>query len=116
MAIIIIARTIISPAFSVFFAQLRFPSHSVSVNIEWNERLTYELFIKRFDRGRRGMVLMPDQAMNAILIVEDDAGVAGPQKGRLEQAGFKALVADSADAALSMLRGQSVNLILLNHK
>jgi PAS domain S-box-containing protein len=58
---------------------------------------------------------VPDQATHAILIVEDDAGVAGTEMERLEKAGFKTSIAKSAAAALAMLRSEPVSLIVLNH-
>jgi two-component system, cell cycle sensor histidine kinase and response regulator CckA len=59
---------------------------------------------------------MVQVATKTVLIVEDDAGVARLEQKRLERAGFRAIVAGSADEALDALRAAHVDLMLLDYK
>jgi PAS domain S-box-containing protein len=59
---------------------------------------------------------MPPDKQPTILIVEDDPGVATLERRRLERAGYAAVLAADADAALQALRRQPVDLILLDYR
>ena len=58
----------------------------------------------------------PEGNNRTVLIVEDDEGVARLEQRRLERAGFKALVAGSAEIAAELLGTNSVDIILLDYK
>jgi two-component system cell cycle sensor histidine kinase/response regulator CckA len=51
-----------------------------------------------------------------VLIVEDDPGIAELERDRLEEAGYRPLVAESAEAALRVVEGGDVDLILLDYR
>jgi PAS domain S-box-containing protein len=55
-------------------------------------------------------------AGGAVLIVEDDAGVALLEQRRLERAGFSVLTAATAEEALARLEAHDVSLILLDYR
>jgi two-component system, cell cycle sensor histidine kinase and response regulator CckA len=59
------------------------------------------------------MVLRKGQT---ILVVEDDPGVAGLERRRLDRAGYDVLTAATADAALELLHRHEVHLILLDYR
>src|SRR5437660_107337 len=52
----------------------------------------------------------------SVLIVEDDPGIAELERLRLEEAGYQVRVAGTAAAALALLGGGPVDLILLDYR
>ena len=52
----------------------------------------------------------------SVLIVEDDAGVAILQRKRLERAGFRAVIAATAEQGLSQAREMPFDLIVLDFR
>src|SRR5262249_25573155 len=54
-------------------------------------------------------------AVTTVLIVADDAGIAELERGRLEDAGYRAIVATTANEALDALAVNEVDLILLDY-
>ena len=55
-------------------------------------------------------------ALATVLIVEDDPGIAELERGRLEDAGYRVVVAGDADAAAARLRDEPVDLVLLDYR
>lgn len=51
-----------------------------------------------------------------VLILEDDAGVARLQKVRLERAGFDVIVTTTPDEAMDRLRGDGIDLLVLDNR
>lgn len=51
-----------------------------------------------------------------VLIVEDDPGIAELERGRLEEAGYRSVVALTAEDALRALGGGEIDLILLDYR
>ncbi len=60
--------------------------------------------------------MTPEGRGGTVLIVEDDAGVAGLERLRLERAGYAAVVAASPEEALRALDADGVDLMLLDYK
>lgn len=59
---------------------------------------------------------MPDRSPEAVLIVEDDAGVATLQKRKLERSGYRVHWSPTASAARQQLLEQSFDLLLLDYR
>jgi two-component system, cell cycle sensor histidine kinase and response regulator CckA len=59
---------------------------------------------------------MTTEPLATVLIVEDDAGIAELERSRLEEAGYRARVAPTAEAALRALEANDVDLILLDYR
>lgn len=57
---------------------------------------------------------MPDSPKATVLIVEDDPGVAKLLQLRLDRAGYQVQVATNAEEALELVRGQPIELMLLD--
>ena len=53
---------------------------------------------------------------STILIVEDDPGIAELEKGRLEDVGYRIILAGNATDAIAALRATPVDLILLDYR
>jgi len=58
---------------------------------------------------------VPD-ALATVLVVEDDPGIAELERGRLEDAGYRVVVAGDAVAAAAHLRAGPVDLVLLDYR
>ena len=58
---------------------------------------------------------MPVERPPTVLIVEDDPGIAELERLRLEEAGYRANLAGSAEEALARLSGGGVDLVLLDY-
>ena len=59
---------------------------------------------------------MESDTAATVLIVEDDAGIADLEQMQLERAGFAVLNAETPAQALERLRGQAVDLVLLDYR
>src|SRR5262249_24308716 len=59
---------------------------------------------------------MSQAAAEAVLILEDDAGVARLQRLRLERAGFAVEAVTTPDDALSRIRGGGIDLLVLDNR
>ncbi|MDY3562233.1 PAS domain S-box protein [Gemmata sp. JC673] len=59
---------------------------------------------------------MPATLSATVLIVEDDPGIAALELDRLEEAGYRCVVAADADEALAALRAEDIDLILLDYR
>ena len=59
---------------------------------------------------------MVADALATVLVVEDDPGIAELERGRLEDAGYRVVVAADADAAADRLRDEPVDLVLLDYR
>lgn len=57
-----------------------------------------------------------EPASSAVLVVEDDVGVATLQKRRLERAGYSVIVATSAQQAQSIVADGKINLLVLDFR
>lgn len=58
---------------------------------------------------------MPDKR-GTVLIIEDEPDIALLEQMQLERAGFSVLIAGKPDEALELLRGQPINLVLLDYR
>jgi two-component system, cell cycle sensor histidine kinase and response regulator CckA len=59
---------------------------------------------------------MVADALATVLIVEDDPGIAELERDRLEDAGYRVVVAGDADEAADRLRDEPVDLVLLDYR
>jgi len=59
---------------------------------------------------------MAADAPATVLVVEDDPGIAELERGRLEDAGYRVVVAGDAAAAADRLRAGPVDLVLLDYR
>ena len=59
---------------------------------------------------------MGAQTRATVLVVEDDEGIAELERGRLEEAGYRVVVAGTAEAAFAALTTQPVDLVLLDYR
>ena len=59
---------------------------------------------------------MGAQARATVLVVEDDEGIAELEKARLEDAGYRVVVAGTAEAALAALAEHPIDLVLLDYR
>ncbi|MBN9522390.1 response regulator [bacterium] len=59
---------------------------------------------------------MTDASLATVLVVEDDPGIAELERSRLEDAGYRVVLAASADEALRTIGRGGVDLILLDYR
>ncbi len=55
-------------------------------------------------------------ATATILVVEDDPGIAELERSRLDEAGYRVLLAETADDALREVAGGGIDLVLLDYR
>jgi PAS domain S-box-containing protein len=51
-----------------------------------------------------------------VLVVEDDAGIADLERSRLEESGYRVLVAETAEDALRVIGREGIDLVLLDYR
>jgi PAS domain S-box-containing protein len=56
------------------------------------------------------------QAQATVLVVEDDPGIAELERERLEEVGYRTVLAATADEAIAALRAHPIDLILLDYR
>lgn len=58
---------------------------------------------------------MTEKSRPAVLVVEDDSGIAELVRGRLEESGYDVWVAHSSDQAFAAVERTNFDLILLDY-